>query len=260
MRRFFAPVLLMTASAGLAQTPSFDVSKYTAAIDAFQIRIANRGGFPAASDPISIDTFAQIDLATRSIDSPALPVMSLETFKSICLPANIILIRYSEAALATAMAAAPSGAGRERLRRGGVNALSAAQRSSLLPMVMLSLKCNVAHIPAIMAFVEGLAATDLTAARVTGLRQMREGLFNQVGGAIEMSGEPLQREADKLALLVVVAHYAAAISDAMSAGQKASLAASIKSVNRAWSPALRAKGDAILVALLAGRCSKFCAL
>ena len=129
----------------------------------------------------------RIAAATQAIDSPALPVDGITTFQSICVPAVMVMSDYGNAAVKAAVAAAPTPAARTRARAMGVDGIFLSRASTLFPMIALSVKCNLAHIDFFTGVLRDTPPEQLTDTKKKGAQSIRDGLFQQVDGAVKMT-------------------------------------------------------------------------
>ena len=243
---------------GQAQTAAFDVAGYQAAATALRDRLAS-GPTPQAQDPVVVAAVDRVAAATQAIDSPALPVDGMTTFQAICVPAVMMMGDYSDAAVNPAVAAAPTPAARARARAMGVDGIFLSRASTLFPMMALSLKCTLAHIGFFTSVLRDMPPEQLTDTKKKGAQSIRDGLFQQVDGAVKMTMQPAIGAARQLALLEMLARYAPEIADTLTASEKATVIASIRAVRAAWPAAGRESGATLLKALQNGGCSALCA-
>jgi hypothetical protein len=166
---------------------------------------------------------------------------------------------YGSRAVTAAMAAAPTAAARERARRDGVDGIFLPNVSAIFPMLKLSVKCSLAHMSFFAAYFRDLPPEQVTEARRKGARDIRDGLFQQVDGAVRMTALPAMGAERQRALLEMLARYSPQIGETLSAPQKAAVIAVIMKVRFAWPAASRADGAVLLKALRSNDCSALCA-
>ena len=249
---------LLATMAVSARAATIDIDKYSASIATLRAKI-DSGGTPGPNDPVVVAAVVQINAVITAIDTPALPVTSVDTFQSICVPATTIFGVFGDSRVAVAAAAAPNEAARSRIKAADLDGIFGSNLSALFPMLALSIKCDLAHMAIITRLVDSTPGDRRNDTNfVEGTRKVRTGLFLQLQGAIGVVAMPSIGMERRAMLLDMLTHYAPIIGQTANASEKQTLITMLRKARPGWPSAFQRNADVLLAELRTGKCSLIC--
>jgi hypothetical protein len=257
MKRILVVFSMLAATPARADDTRFDTAGLTNAINALSLALAN-GDYRSDDDPLVRDVVSRMTAATAALDSPRLPVTGRDSLVGLCFPAGDMGHAYITAALKAKIAATIDPVERAKVEAEGIDGVTASHVATYFPMVLLSAKCNLAHLTMITKMVATIPLDKRTANQIKFGRELRDGVYHAVRGAIRMTIS-LFVDARREAMLEVLARYSKEIAQTMTADQKADLIATITIAKTSWPQRARVSGQVLAVALSSSECSALCA-
>lgn len=238
----FALVLALAACDRDSGSASADTTAaFTAAADALAARL--KTGAPAATDPVVKAFDAESGKALQTLGTPALPLRGFDSYDDLCGKTGAIVSAYVGLELDQARGASKA----EGMTRNATRYLD-----QMFTPLLFSAHCSAAHMP----FIDETAGDD--AATAASLKAVRIGTWGQVGGLLEMAGDPSLDLARRRRIVDLVAADAAKFAIILSPGQRRDLAATVDAVRATLPEADKAKADRIKANLAGAPCGPLC--
>jgi hypothetical protein len=241
-----ALVLLAAACGDEGGAPSADsaadtTAAFTAAADALAAKL--KTGTPAASDPAVKAFEAQSMKAMTTLGTPALPVRGFDSYDDLCGKTSNIVSAYIGIDLDKAGEAQKA----EIMNRNAVRYLD-----QMFTPLLFSAHCSAAHMP----FLEKTAGDDPASAAA--LKTVRMGTWGQVGGLLQMAGDPSLDSPRRRRIVDQLAADAARFAIILSPGQRKDLAGTVDALRATLPDADKAQADKIKANLAAAPCGPLC--
>jgi hypothetical protein len=223
------------AESGADAAAQDTTAEFTAAADALTAKL--QAGMPDATDPAVKAFDTQVAKAMQTLGTPALPLDGFDSYDALC---------GKTAAIVQGYVGAGGAADAEQLARN-----VEAHFDQLFAPLLFSAHCSAAHMP----FIEQETKDDV-AGKAEGLRQVREGVYGQVGGLVQMASDPTLEDERRTRIVDLLAADAKDFAIVLSAAQRQELASAVDSLQLAETDA--AKADAIEPALTGAPCGELC--
>lgn len=249
---------------GLAATPLSaqvqDTTSYVAAMQALADTVARTDSAPDTTDPVLVRGTREAKALRAVIGTPKLPITQLSTMNSLCTPALKVMLAYYDIGLGTRMKAATSDAERQAIKSQVETENAERYFEQLSPFMLLNVRCNASHMPAIETFLASIPAGQITPAQVDGVAQIRSGAHDQIEGLITAASGPAAGEERRLRMLGELAQDIDLMLTPLTPADKAGIAQEVLKLRPSLSVAGKVKADTITMALTKSGCGKLCSL
>lgn len=180
---FICASVLVTAACGNGGNPSTGArdlgTEFAQAADALLVKTGNPGAkaeMPSISDPAVQAFEAQAAMAMIALGTDSLPVDGFDSMEALCVKtANIV------GAYAAAGTAGTAGAAEQQKTTANI----AAYLDQMFTPLLFSAHCSAAHMP----FLEGEVGGGSDPAKISAVREVRQGASQQVLGLIQMASD-----------------------------------------------------------------------
>lgn len=222
--------------------PSADTSaSFIAAADALAAKL--KTGAPAASDPAVKAFDAESEKALQTLGTPALPLRGFDSYDDLCGKTATIVGAYVNLGLDQAREASKA----EIMSRNATQYLD-----QMFTPLLFSAHCSAAHMP----FLEEAAGDDV--ATQASLKAVRIGTWGQVGGLLEMAGDPSLDSARRRRIVELLGADAAKFAIMLSPGQRRDLAGTTDTLRATLPDADKAQADKIKAGFVGAPCGPLC--
>lgn len=252
---------LVIATPALAQVG--DTASYTSAMHALITKIGDAGTVnvaPASTDPVLVRATHEAEALRIAIGTPKLRVTALSTMNTLCVPPLAVMKGFFAIGLDSRMKTASTDAERKAIRDKVETENAARYADTILPFMLLNVRCNASHMPVIETFLAGIPVNQLTSAQMDGIAQIRGGANEQVQGLISNASDPATSEASRLRVLGELARDIDLMLIGLTPADKAGVMASLVKLRPSLSPAGKAQADIATTKLAKGGCGKLCAV
>jgi hypothetical protein len=217
---------------------------FTAAADALIAKL--QAGAPAADDPAVMAFDAETGKALQTLGTPALPLRGFDSFDDLCGKAATIAGAYVNFGVDEA----PEASTVEVMNRNAAQYLD-----QMFTPLLFSAHCTAAHLP----FVEEQTAGEV-ASNGAALQQVRDGAYQQVGGLLQMAGDPTLDAARRHRIVDLLVTDAPRFAIILSTAQRQELAAAVDAVQASLPDADKAAAGEVRTALVGAPCGPLCAM
>ena len=243
-----AAVLAMTSACGDGerQASADTTPAFTAAADALAAQLSGPGAAPNGSDP-AVRAFEDVTMrGMTALGTPALPIDGFTSYESLCGKAASVVGAW--AALGTAGLA-------ESDRARAMESNFAKHLDQIFTPLLFSAHCSAEHLP----FIEKTVSADDLRDKRAAVEQVRDGVYRQVSGLLEMAGSTDLDPARKIRIADMLAADAAKFAIVLDVGKRKALADLAEAVRPALPEPSRSKVEAIKSGLVQAACGKLCA-
>jgi hypothetical protein len=186
---------------------------------------------------------AESGKALQTLGTPALPLRGFDSYDELCGKTDAIVSAYVNLELDQAREAS----------KAEIKTRNASQYlDQMFTPLLFSAHCSAAHMP----FLEETAGDDV--ATQASLKPVRIGTWGQVGGLLEMAGDPSLGQARRRRIVDLVAADAANFAIILSPGQRRDLAGRVDAVRATLPDADKAQADKIKATLAGAHCGPLC--
>lgn len=231
-----------------ADIPAGSVAQVDAAYAAFEARAKEaraHGGMPRWSIPEDRDVLARL-LDPALLGAPPYGEKDLVAMNAIATKARAVYGEY--------LAFARNAPTQQEVEE---NAL--ASQDELLRLDAFFIRLEAVELTALADFVTHLKPEQLTEARLDGLRQMRLGVLQMIGGAL-MMGQANVRPENRELILDALADNAEPIAAGIPIATRVQLAEAVRNVFASMPPADQPRVQTVLKAMAGTQCSGLCPL
>jgi hypothetical protein len=237
-----ALVLLAAACGQDSGSASADATaSFTAAADALAARL--KTGAPAATDPVVKAFDAEAGKGLQTLGTPALPLRDFDSYDSLCGKTATIVDAYVNLELDQAREASKA----ENRARNATRYLD-----QMFTPLLFSAHCSAAHMP----FLAKAVGDDTASA--ASLKAVRIGTWGQVGGLLEMAGDPGLDPARRRRIVDLVAADICNFAIILSLAQRQDLARTADAVRASLPDADKPRADRIKANLAGAPCGPLC--
>lgn len=241
------PMLACPAPAG-ADIPAGSVARADAAYAAFEARAREaqaHGGMPRWSIPEDREVLARL-LDPALLGTPPYGEKDLAAMDAIATKARAVYGDYL-------------GFARKASTQQEVDENALASQDELLRLDAFFIRLEAVEMTALADLVAHLKPEQLTEVRLNGLRQMRLGILQLIGGAL-MMGQANVRPENRELILEALADNAEPIAAGIPVATRVQIADAVRAVFASMPPADQPRVQTVLKAMAGTQCSGLCAL